>query len=258
MAGSLAVSANGSSNGILWAVGNDHIVRALDATDISKTPLWTSAQNSTRDSFNSVGHFQFPTVVNGKVYVPTGSASIAVYGLLPTVQLSPTADSSIRAGQYADTNYGTAPTLICKRLTSDATSGYNRVDYLKFDLTGVKTAPSQTLLTLTINPISRPRNGFETIQLYSVADTSWTENGLTWNNAPGLNRTNFTSTGTLQSVLSVPMAPGTVSFDISAFVQANIGKVVTLQLVDAQVTSNYLAFDSREAVYGKPQLTLVP
>ena len=80
--GSLAVSSAGGSGGILWAVGNDNVVRAFDATDVSKPPLWTSALNSSRDALPSVGHFQFPTVVNTRVYVPTGSASIAVYGLL--------------------------------------------------------------------------------------------------------------------------------------------------------------------------------
>jgi hypothetical protein len=256
--GSLAVSANGSTNGILWAVGNDNVVRAFDAADVSKTPLWTSASNSSRDGLGSIGHFQFPTVVHGKVYVPTGRGGIVAYGLLPLVHLAPTADAPVRAGQYADMNYGTTSLLICKRLTSDSTSDFNRADYLKFDLTTITTAPSQALLTLTINPVSRPAHGFETIRLYSVADTSWTESGITWNTAPGLNRTNFTSTGSLQSALSVPMAPGTASFDITAFVKANLGKVVTLQLIDGQTTANYLAFDSREAVSGHPQLTLVP
>ena len=72
--GSLAVTASGSSNGILWAVGNNNMVYALNATDVSKAPLWSAA-------LPSVGHFQFPTVVNGKAYVPTGSATILVYGL---------------------------------------------------------------------------------------------------------------------------------------------------------------------------------
>jgi hypothetical protein len=80
--GSLAVTANGSSNGILWAVGNDRVVHALDATDVSKGDLWSSSMNAARDALPSVGHFQFPTAVNSKVYVPTGSASIVVYGLL--------------------------------------------------------------------------------------------------------------------------------------------------------------------------------
>ncbi len=80
--GSLAVSSNGATNGILWAVDNGGVLRAFAAQDISQPELWDSNINSGRDSLGSVGHFQFPTVVNGKVYVPTGSSSIAVYGLL--------------------------------------------------------------------------------------------------------------------------------------------------------------------------------
>lgn len=95
--GSLAVTANAAANGILWAVGNDKVVRAFDATDVTKTPLWTSAQNSARDGLPSVGHFQFPTAVNGKVYVPTGSAGIAVYGLLPS---APPANNVVTQVRY--------------------------------------------------------------------------------------------------------------------------------------------------------------
>lgn len=96
--GSLAVSSAGSSGGILWAVGNDRVIRAFDATDVSTVPLWTSALNSSRDGLPSVGHFQFPTVVNGKVYVPTGSSSIAVYGVMPLVLSSLTFPSPAAGG----------------------------------------------------------------------------------------------------------------------------------------------------------------
>ena len=82
--GSLAVSANGSSNGILWAAGNNGVLHAFDATDLSKAELWNSAQNNARDQLGSVGHFQFPTVVNGKVYVPTNVGTIVAYGLQNT------------------------------------------------------------------------------------------------------------------------------------------------------------------------------
>jgi hypothetical protein len=98
--GSLAVTASGTSGGILWGVGSDKVVRAFDATDVTKTPFWTSAQNSTRDGLPSVGHFQFPTVVNGKLYVPTGSASIAVYGLLPTTPPAPPPSNVVTQVRY--------------------------------------------------------------------------------------------------------------------------------------------------------------
>ena len=80
--GSLAVSSSGTGGGLLWGVGADGVVRAFDATDVSKAPLWTSALNSGRDALGSPGHFQFPTVVGGKVYVPTSGRTIAVYGLM--------------------------------------------------------------------------------------------------------------------------------------------------------------------------------
>ena len=81
--GSLAVSSNGTSNAILWAVGDEGTVRAYDALNVANAELWDSGQNKTRDGIGHTGHFQFPTVVNGKVYVPTGGATVAVYGLLP-------------------------------------------------------------------------------------------------------------------------------------------------------------------------------
>ena len=81
--GGLTVTSNGTASAILWALGDDAIFRAFDATDVSKPELWNSVQNSRRDALPSVGHFQFPTVVNGKAYVPTGRGQIYVYGLLP-------------------------------------------------------------------------------------------------------------------------------------------------------------------------------
>ena len=80
--GSLAVSSSGTSNAILWAVGANGTVRAYNAADVSSPELWDSALNASRDGISNTGHFQFPTVVNGKVYVPTGGSTIAVYGLL--------------------------------------------------------------------------------------------------------------------------------------------------------------------------------
>ena len=83
--GSMVVTSNGQSNGILWAIrgGGSTIVYALDPTDVTKAPFWTSAVNSSRDSLPGSGKWQFPMVVNGKAYMPNNSASITVYGLLP-------------------------------------------------------------------------------------------------------------------------------------------------------------------------------
>lgn len=81
--GELCATSNGQSAGIVWAVGKNSVVYALDATDVSKAPFWTSAVNNSRDGLPGIGKWQFPVVANGKAYIPTNSSSIAVYGLLP-------------------------------------------------------------------------------------------------------------------------------------------------------------------------------
>lgn len=79
--GGLAVTADGVHDGILWCLGTDGVVHALDALDVRKE-LWNSAQNAPRDALGKAGHWQFPTVVAGKAYIPTGDARLVVYGPL--------------------------------------------------------------------------------------------------------------------------------------------------------------------------------
>jgi hypothetical protein len=79
-----SVSANSTSNGIVWALDRGaKTLFAYDATDLTKE-LYTSAQAAGgRDSFSDVGgHFITPMVANGRVYFGTGS-TVAVFGLLP-------------------------------------------------------------------------------------------------------------------------------------------------------------------------------
>jgi len=77
-----SVSANGTSNGIVWAVDNGGAtLYAYDANTL--TQLYNSNQAaSNRDHFGSGNKFITPTIVNGKVFVGTQN-SVAVFGLLP-------------------------------------------------------------------------------------------------------------------------------------------------------------------------------
>lgn len=98
----LSVSANGGTagSGIVWATTPASIpsvsavpgtVHAFNAADVS-VELWNSDQNSGRDSLGNFAKFAAPTVANGKVYVPTFSNQLVVYGVLPTAPqtISPT------------------------------------------------------------------------------------------------------------------------------------------------------------------------
>jgi hypothetical protein len=91
------VSANGSSNGIVWALDNSKyfggspsgkvnspgpaVLHAYNASNISQE-LWNSAQAGSRDTCGTAIKFTVPTIANGHVYVG-GANTVTVYGLLP-------------------------------------------------------------------------------------------------------------------------------------------------------------------------------
>src|SRR5690606_36339643 len=89
--GSLSLSANGlaSETGILWALyaplanEGDYsgVLVALDATNLQRI-IWSSDMNGERDEVGLLAKFNPATIANGKVYVPTFSNRLNVYGLL--------------------------------------------------------------------------------------------------------------------------------------------------------------------------------
>jgi hypothetical protein len=77
-----AISANGSSNGIVWAVENSNpaVLHAYDPVTLNE--LYNSNASGGRDQFGAGNKFITPMIVNGKVFVGTPSG-VAVFGLLP-------------------------------------------------------------------------------------------------------------------------------------------------------------------------------
>jgi hypothetical protein len=86
----LSISANGSSNGILWAVQNSPTQGVLHAFEASNlTELYNSSQAGSRDQFGPGSKFTPPTIANGKVFVGTqadsssgGQNYLAIFGVL--------------------------------------------------------------------------------------------------------------------------------------------------------------------------------
>ena len=77
-----SISANGTSNGIVWAVENTTpaVLHAYDAGTLHE--LYNSSQAGSRDQLGAGNKFITPTNVDGKVYVGTTNG-VAVFGLLP-------------------------------------------------------------------------------------------------------------------------------------------------------------------------------
>jgi hypothetical protein len=76
-----AVSANGTSNGIVWAVqnGNSAVLHAYDATDLTHELYNSNQAAGGRDNFGTGNKFITPTIADGMVFVATTNG-VAVFG----------------------------------------------------------------------------------------------------------------------------------------------------------------------------------
>lgn len=87
-----SLSANGSSNGIIWDIDNSAynannpsasgtaVLHAYDASNVA-TELYNSTQAGSRDTSGQALKFTVPTIANGRVFVPTAN-ELDIYGLL--------------------------------------------------------------------------------------------------------------------------------------------------------------------------------
>jgi len=79
-----SVSANGTSNGIVWAIENTGtaVLHAYAANDLTQELYNSNQASSGRDHFGSGNKFITPMISDGKVFASTTN-SLAVFGLLP-------------------------------------------------------------------------------------------------------------------------------------------------------------------------------
>jgi hypothetical protein len=84
---STAVSSNGDSNGIVWALQVDQwdngpaTLHAYDANDCTHELYNSDQASGGRDTAGTAVKFTVPTVINGKVYI-SGGSTLTAYGLM--------------------------------------------------------------------------------------------------------------------------------------------------------------------------------
>jgi hypothetical protein len=78
-----SVSANGMSNGIVWAIENTGtaVLHAYAANDLTQELYNSNQASGGRDHFGSGNKFITPMIADGKVFAATTN-SVAVFGLL--------------------------------------------------------------------------------------------------------------------------------------------------------------------------------
>lgn len=132
------------------------------------------------------------------------------------VTLAATADARVRNSDaassqvYADNNYGSLTTALVGRTPDSARLDY--ATYVKFDVSAYEADDlSQAIFQITgrSTNLSAGDPGPLMFHVYALADDSWSEGGITWNNAPNLADLDSQATGVAVSAFPV----GHLTFD---------------------------------------------
>lgn len=254
----LAVSANGTQNGIVWSTTPDNVLHAFDANNVA-TELWSSTRNASRDGLPSFVRFAEPTIANGRVFVATASNQLAVYGLLSqfTLSTSPSAQSVV---QGVSTTFTTSVTAV---------GGYS--GSVSLSASGL---PAGT--TASFNPPSITGSGSSIATIATSATTPpGTTNVLISANGSGETKTaNFALTVTTPDTTPPTATCCTYTVDGNSYVlhytgqdgQSGMKSIVPVQLVNATASVppftagttgviNFTATESGFGSYAKFQLT---
>lgn len=160
--------------------------------------------------------------------------------------LYPVADSYTRSGTYGDDNYGSDASLATKGNPSAPVLSYDREAYLKFDTSSIIDNIVQATLRIYVTGTNTDPSA---VGVRQITDDSWTELGITWNNAP--------ADGNLIEAQTVPVdGVGWYEFNVTEYLQSQADPSVSFQLQNTVVGSlTNISFSSREGT-NPPELVL--
>jgi ELWxxDGT repeat protein len=181
-----------------------------------------------------------------------GATTAVPFTVLVSARITPAADAHVRDGSHANTNYGGSSTLEARR---NFTSGHTRWTYLRFPITALSTVGGARLRLL--GRLTETTGSPVQAQVMAVANTSWSENGLTWNNKPAPGPVPLATT----ALVHTSTVERWYEWDVTAYVQAEkeAGRTsVSFAIVEA-ANAPLASFRARSAAVGsRPELVLVP
>jgi acid phosphatase type 7 len=193
----------------------------------SPTPTNTSTPTNTPTPTSAFS----PTPSNTPTDTPTPTATQSSN----SVTFVPTADAYVDSSSPT-TNFGTTTTL-------RADGSPIVLSFLKFSVSGLSGAPSQATLRLWAN--STQTTG---VSVHNVADTTWGEKTITYNNMPAYD------TGVVGSSGPIKTAGAWYSINITSLISGN----GTFSMAFTTTNSTAISFASRESGAHAPQLVITP
>ena len=163
-----------------------------------------------------------------------------------SVSIGTTADTYVQQGTPT-TNYGNATAMLVKNISGGTTTRYT---FLKFDLSSI-TGPVSAA-SLTLSGISGNSTA-DTVAAYAVADTTWTETGLTYGNMPAIG----SALSSTVSMSGATLMPYTWS-GLAGYINAHRGGLVAIALEMSNTPSSGGAdsFNTKEAASSRPVLNV--
>lgn len=164
----------------------DRLTNAFSLAGLGWTPISTVTNNPTVRVLDLSGQLgwladgQLNVALQNDVGVDWAMLELQVAPALNGVTsvLYPEADATVRGGASANSNFGTATTLMTKE---DPSEDYKRKAWLRWNLASVPSAVQQAWLRLT--PIAVSTNGVEQGVAFTTND-AWSEMAVTWNKQP--------------------------------------------------------------------------
>jgi endo-1,4-beta-D-glucanase Y len=170
-----------------------------------------------------------------------------------TTTLTATKDAYVRNGDFAATAYGSMdPSILSTKLNTAGTTGFDRQTYIGFDLSSVSGTISGAVLKV-YGKLEDMRSTNIPVGVYSVANTTWTETDLTWNNKPAAGTT------ALGTVTITDSTARYYNLDITAYVnneKAAGRNGISLALINSAISTPRILFNSKETGSNAPQLLI--